>query len=113
MFIRQLRRIALLAATLGLALTAGAATTRLTGTITDSMCGLHHMMKGNPAKCTRDCVKSGSHFALAVHGRVIVLQPENAAARSALSRYAARRVTLFGSYSGKIFEVSRVVKAGK
>ena len=37
----------------------------VTGTVTDAMCGAHHMMKdATPAQCTRECVKQGSDFAL-------------------------------------------------
>ncbi len=98
------------AAMLALSLSASAAPTHLTGTVTDSMCGLHHMLKDKPAKCTRDCVKSGSSYALAVHGRVITLAPLNAPAKAALNRFAAQKVTLTGHYSGKIFDVTRVVE---
>jgi hypothetical protein len=32
----------------------------VTGTVTDTMCGAHHMMQGKtPAQCTRECVKQG------------------------------------------------------
>lgn len=41
------------------------ATRTLTGTVSDAMCGAHHMMKGaTAAQCTRECVKQGSDFAL-------------------------------------------------
>ncbi len=110
MGIRKLYAV-LPSAMLALSLSAAAANTRLTGTVTDSMCGLHHMMKGNPAKCTRECVKSGSSYALAVKGRVIKLAPANAAAKAALNRFAAQKVTVTGHYSGKFFDVIRVVQA--
>lgn len=100
-----------LAISLALGWAAIAATTSLTGIVTDSMCGLHHMMKGNPAQCTRRCVQSGSSYALAVRGRVIRLKPVNATAKAALSRLAARRVTVLGHFSGKTFQVNRVAPA--
>jgi hypothetical protein len=39
----------------------------ITGTMTDAMCGAHHMMQGKtPAQCTRECVKDRdrSNFSL-------------------------------------------------
>lgn len=41
-----------------------AATMTLKGTIADAMCGAKHMMPTDAAKCTRECVKKGSDYAL-------------------------------------------------
>jgi len=42
----------------------------LTGTVSDAMCGAHHMMQGaTAAQCTRECVKQGSDFALVSAGK--------------------------------------------
>jgi len=47
----------------------------LTGTVTDAMCGAHHMMQGaSAAQCTRECVKQGSDFALVGGGKVYTLK---------------------------------------
>ncbi len=36
------------------------ATQTITGTVTDAMCGAHHMMKdATAAQCTRACIKQG------------------------------------------------------
>ena len=61
--------------TSGLILTASLAvaqaTKSLTGTVSDAMCGKTHMMKGeSAAQCTRECVKSGSDYALVVGDKV-------------------------------------------
>lgn len=43
----------------------------LTGTVSDAMCGAHHMIQGKTAaQCTRECVKQGSDFALVSGGKV-------------------------------------------
>ena len=40
---------------------ASAAPKTLTGTVSDSMCGAHHMEKDkSAAECTRECAKKGS-----------------------------------------------------
>jgi hypothetical protein len=47
----------------------------LTGTVSDAMCGAHHMMQGKTAaQCTRECVKQGSDFALVSFGKVYTLK---------------------------------------
>jgi hypothetical protein len=47
----------------------------LAGTITNAMCGAHHMMQGKtPAQCARECVKTESDFALASGGKVYTLK---------------------------------------
>ncbi len=39
----------------------------LTGIVSDSMCGAHHMAKDkSPAECTRTCVKQGTKYTLIV-----------------------------------------------
>lgn len=53
-------------------LAAQSAPQTFTGTVSDSMCGAHHMMKNaTPAQCTRECVKQGSDFALVSGARFI------------------------------------------
>jgi hypothetical protein len=38
----------------------------LAGTVSDAMCGAHHMIQGlTPAQCTRKCVKEGMDSAAA------------------------------------------------
>lgn len=47
----------------------------LTGTVSDAMCGAHHMTQGaTAAQCTRECVKQGSDFALVNAGKVYTLK---------------------------------------
>ena len=51
---------------------ASAQTTTLKGTVTDQMCGAHHMMAGASAqKCTRECVGMGSRLCADCRGQGI------------------------------------------
>src|SRR5438105_9029170 len=43
----------------------------LTGIVSDSMCGAHHMAKDkSPAECARMCVKQGMKYALVIGSKV-------------------------------------------
>ena len=56
----------LLAASLSFAGTAKAASKTFVGNISDSMCGVKHMMPGKSDKdCTLECVKAGAKYVLA------------------------------------------------
>jgi hypothetical protein len=47
----------------------------ITGTVTDAMCGAHHMMQGKtPRTMHRECVRQGSDFALASGDKVYILK---------------------------------------
>jgi hypothetical protein len=81
------------------------ATQTLTGTVTDTMCGAHHMMKNaTPAQCTRECVKQGSDFALVSGGKVYTLQGD----KSQLDKFAGQNVTVKGKISGTAFTVDSI-----
>uniref|UniRef100_E6PXW3 Uncharacterized protein n=1 Tax=mine drainage metagenome TaxID=410659 RepID=E6PXW3_9ZZZZ len=63
----------------------------ITGTVTDSMCGAHHMMKNKTAaECTRECVKQGSDFALASNDKVYTLKGDKAQ----FDKYAGQTVKI-------------------
>ncbi len=54
---------------------ASAAPKTLTGIVSDSMCGAHHMAKDkSPAECARMCVKQGMKYALLVGDKVYTLE---------------------------------------
>ena len=60
----------------------------LTGTVSDTVCGAQHMMKdASPAKCTRECVKSGSDYALVSGGKVYTIK----GSRADLDKFAGKR----------------------
>ena len=73
----------------------------VTGTISDTMCGAHHMMKNtSAAECTRVCVKKilgtkNSGYALVVGSKIYTLEG-NAAQLTQLNKYAGQNVTIEG-----------------
>ena len=78
------------------------------GTITDAMCGKQHMMKNaTAAECTRECVKSGSDFALVVGDKLYTLKGDKAE----LDKFAGEPVILDGDLSGNAITVKRVTAA--
>ncbi|MGH9716736.1 MAG: hypothetical protein ACRD4R_08410 [Candidatus Acidiferrales bacterium] len=99
---------AMLACAMGICAQAAGATKTLTGVVSDSMCGKTHGMKGmTDAQCTRMCVKGGASFALVVGDKVVDLRGDSAA----LSKYAARKVTVRGTMHGKDLVVESVMPA--
>src|ERR1700692_4844782 len=87
------------------AMPALAATTTLTGVITDDMCGAKHMMPGKPdAECTRACVKHGAKFAVVADGKVIVLDGKT----TEVSALAGKKATISGELKGSTLAVSSV-----
>lgn len=82
----------------------------LTGTVSDSMCGAHHMVKDkSPAECTRMCVKQGQKYALVVGQKVYTLQGHE----DDLAKLAGERVTVKGTVSGDTVDVASVTAARK
>ena len=71
------------------------------GTISDTMCAAHHMMKNtSAAECTRACVKKiagtkKSGYALVVGSKIYTLEG-NAAQLTQLNKYAGQNVTIEG-----------------
>ena len=83
----------------------GQAMQTYTGTVSDAMCGAKHTMGENdPAKCTRECVKEGSKYALVVGTKVYTLQGETAG----LDKYAGGKATVSGTKSGDMITVKAV-----
>jgi len=82
----------------------------LTGVVSDSMCGAHHMAKDKtPAECTRICVKQGMKYALVGGDKVYTLEGHE----SELDKLAGQRVTIAGKLTGDTLEVSSVAPAKK
>jgi len=77
----------------------------VTGTVTDAMCGAHHMMQGKTAaECTRECVKQGSEFALASGDKVYILKGD----KSQFDKFSGQKVTVTGNVDGKTITVLSV-----
>ncbi len=89
---------------------ASSAPKTLTGTVSDAMCGAHHMEKGkSAAECTRDCVKKGTKYALVVGKKVYTLDGRKAE----LDKLAGERATVKGSLMGEMVMVESVAAAKK
>ena len=81
------------------------ATQTLTGTVSDAMCGAHHMMKGaTVAQCTRECVKQGSDFALVSGGKVYTLKGD----KTQFDKFAGENVVVKGKVSGTTISVDSI-----
>jgi hypothetical protein len=90
------------------AIPALAATTTLTGVVTDDMCGVNHMMPGKSnAVCTRACVKHGAHFALAVNDKVYVLNGKT----SEVDALAGSKAIVKGDLNGNVVTVGSIAAA--
>src|SRR6266404_9185949 len=82
----------------------------LTGVVSDSMCGAHHMEKDkSPADCTRMCVKQGMKYALIVGDKVYTLEGHEAE----LDKLAGERATMKGNVTGETVTVQSVAPAKK
>lgn len=87
-----------------------AATRTLTGTVSDSMCGAHHMAKDkSAAECTRTCVKQGTKYALVVGKKVYTLEGHEAE----LDKLAGMKAMVKGKVSGETVAVESAVPAMK
>jgi hypothetical protein len=88
---------------------ASSASKTLIGTVSDSMCGAHHMEKGkSAAECTRE-VKKGTKYALVVEKKVYTLDGHEAE----LDKLAGERATVKGSVMGEMVMVESVAPAKK
>lgn len=82
--------------------------TKLTGVVSDAMCGAHHSMKGmSGADCTRMCVKAGQGYALIVGDKVYSLSGHS----PELDKYAGQKVTVTGKLSANTVAVDSVSAA--
>lgn len=82
-----------------------------TGTVSDAMCGAKHMMPGDAASCTRDCVGKGSKYALVVGDKVYILDTTDKAALAALDKQAGAQVKITGTEKDNTITVTSVVAA--
>jgi hypothetical protein len=87
-----------------------AATKTLTGVVSDSMCGAKHMAKDKTAaECTRECVKTGSDYALVVGQKVYVLKGNQAN----IDKLAGKPATVKGSLAGNTVTVESIAAVKK
>jgi Protein of unknown function (DUF5818) len=95
----------------GLSLAAGRSAAKhqtFSGEISDSTCGLHHMMPGGAKKCTLECVGMGGQFVLAdhVHNKVYKLSDQKTP-----KQFAGRKVKVTGTLKGDTIEVAKIQAA--
>lgn len=80
----------------------------LTGTVSDAMCGAHHMMQSKTAaECTRECVKQESDFALVSGGKVYTMK----GSKSQFDKFAGENVVVKGKVSGTTISVDSISPA--
>jgi len=99
----------LLVAGLSFAATGKAATRTFVGNISDSMCGLKHMMPGQSDKdCTLACVKAGSKYVLAdvANGKVYQLSDQKKP-----EEFAGQKVKITGTLKGDTINVNSIEPA--
>jgi hypothetical protein len=98
-----------LAGSLSLAGNAKAAAKTFVGNISDSMCGLKHMMPGKSDKeCTLECVKAGSKYVLAdpASGKVYQLSDQKKP-----EEFAGQKVKVTGTIKGDTINVTAIEPA--
>ena len=83
----------------------GQSSQTLTGTVSDAMCGAHHMMQAKTAaQCTRECVKQGSDFALVSGGKVYTMK----GSKSQFDKFAGENVVVNGKVPGTTISVDSI-----
>ena len=89
--------------------TVKAGTKTFVGNISDSMCGLKHMMPGKSDKeCTLECVKAGSKYVLAdlASGKVYQLSDQKKP-----EEFAGQKVKVTGTLKGDTISVTAIEPA--
>jgi hypothetical protein len=82
----------------------------LTGVVSDSMCGAKHMAKDkSAADCTRECVTTGSDYALVVGDKIYPLKGDKAE----FDKYAGQGATVKGTLDGNNINVQAITAAKK
>lgn len=80
-----------------------------TGSISDSACGLKHMMPGDtPKQCTLECVHMGAKFVLADGARHKVYALSD---QAQAQPFAGENVVVTGTLNGAVIEVKSIVAA--
>jgi hypothetical protein len=75
------------------------------------MCGAKHMMAGNDASCTRECVSKGSKYSLIVGDKVYTLDTTDKTALATLDKQAGAKVIVTGTEKDNTITVSSVKTA--
>lgn len=82
----------------------------VTGIVSDNMCGKQHMAKDkSAAECTRECVKTGSDYALVVGEKVYTLKGD----KGQIDKFAGEKAAVTGTINGETIAVSSIVATKK
>jgi len=81
------------------------------GEVSDAVCGAKHMMAGDAAGCTRECVSKGSKYALIVGSKVYTLEASDKASLDELDKLAGQKAKISGTATGDTIAVSSVAPA--
>jgi hypothetical protein len=85
-----------------------AASVKMNGVVSDSMCGKKHMMPGKTdVQCIQECIKSGSNYALVVGEKVYAL----AIKPQMIAPFAGKRVHIEGDLLGDRITVTSIAEA--
>lgn len=79
-----------------------------TGEISDSMCGLKHMMPGGAKACTEECVKGGAKYVLADQAAKKVYKLSD---QVKPKQFSGEKVKVTGTLSGDTIHVTSIVAA--
>lgn len=82
-----------------------------TGTVSDAMCGAHHMMSGSEGDCTRACVGKGSKYALVVGDKLYMLNTSDKNTLASLDKLAGSQAKVSGTLDGETIQVASVAAA--
>jgi hypothetical protein len=78
------------------------------GEISDSMCGVKHMMEGGAKECTQKCVDGGSKYVLADAANDKVYQLSD---QSKPKEFAGQKVKVTGTLKGDTINVASIEAA--
>ncbi len=83
--------------------------TTYTGTVTDTICGNKHMMKGmTDAECAKMCVEHGGDYALSVGTKIYSLRGN----KENIAKFAGAKVQVIGALTGDMITVDSIAAAG-
>ncbi len=78
------------------------------GEISDSMCGLKHMMPGGARACTDECVKAGAKYVLADQAAKKVYKLSD---QEKPKQFSGEKVKVTGTLSGDTIQVTSITAA--
>ncbi len=101
----------LLVLSLGIGVSFGATksgSTTFVGEISDSMCGLKHMMPGGAKACTDECVQNGAKYVLADQAAKKVYKLSD---QEKPKQFSGQKVKVTGTLKGDTIQVTSIAGA--